>query len=495
MKQINRDFILNIGRLFSGNLTASAIMFLTMPLISRLYSPADFGQTSYFVSIASVVAAVSSLRYDASIVIAENQKMAMIMAINSALICLSISLSFWVLTSFLPVYNIRFLAPIADVIYLLPIIIFLAGSIQIIYSLFTRDKRFGSIAVFNISKTSVQQGYRVLAALIGKASAFSLIVALALGQVASLILFFKQLKCIFRKARSEQITARDLIFGLKRYKAFPLFSSFSFMCNLLGMQLPVLFIGYFFGIKEAGFYAMTAMLLSIPKSLTGAISQVLYQRAAEVQNIGYLKDFIQEVYWRLVLYSAIPFFLVMFYGRTLYSFIFGPEWEQAGFYGQIVAPLFWMVFCTSPLGSLYNIRERQKENTIFVIARLIFQFAGMVVGCLMNDIRISLFLYAVFGIVFRCASVFWIMTKIGIRLSNSLSCMLRSIFFSASPLIFWITSRLYFDVPAIIDIIILSMIVIIVYSIAIWHDPPLRNSLKYYFSLSFFQKMKNEALK
>ena len=495
MKQINKDFILNIGRLFSGNLAASAIMFISMPLISRLYSPVDFGQASYFISIASVVAAASSLRYDASIVVAENQKMAKVMAINSVLICLGISLFFWALTSFLQIYNNRLLTPIAHILYLLPIIIFLTGSIQIIFSVLTRDKSFGSIAFFNISKTMVQQGYRVFSALIGNPSGFSLIIALAIGQGASLVLFFSRLKNSFCKSIPDRITARDLIFGLKRYKAFPFFSSWSYMFNLLGMQLPVLFIGYFFDIKEAGYYAMAAMLLSFPKPLAGAISQVLYQRAAEAQKYGDLKDFIQEIYRRLVLYSGIPFFIVVFYGRPLYGFIFGPQWEQAGFYSQIVAPLFWIVFCTSPLGSLYNIQERQKENSIFVSGRLILQFGGLAIGCFLNDIWISLFLYAAIGIVFRCASVFWIMTKIGIHLSDSLSWILKSLCFSLIPLISWRASRLYFDVPVIIDILVFGLILVLFYFITIWKDSPVRNSLRYCLPLSFFRKMKDQALK
>jgi len=495
MKQINRDFILNIGRLFSGNITASVIMFITMPVISRIYSPADFGQASYFISIASVVAAVSSLRYDASIVIAENQKMAMIMAINSMLICLGISLFSWALTAFLQIHNSRFLAPIAHILYLLPIIIFLSGAIQIIHSLLSRDKRFGSIAVFNISKTIVQQGYRVLAAFIGKASGFSLIIALAIGQTASLIFFLNRFKKLFYKSISDRITARDLLLGLKRYRAFPFFSSYSYLFNLLGMQLPVLFIGYFFDAKEAGFYAMAAMLLSIPKPLTGTLNQVLYQRAAESQNHADLHDFIWEVYQRLLLFSGIPFFLIIFYGRPLYGIIFGPQWEQSGFYSQIVAPLFWIVFCTSPLGSLYNIKERQKENAIFVSGRLIFQFGGMAIGCFLNDIRIALLLYAVIGIVFRCASVLWIMSKIGIHLRASLGWMLRSIFFSLSPLIFWKATSLYYDVPATSDIFIFIIILILFYFIAIWQDSTVKDSLRYYLPLSFFKKMKDETLK
>lgn len=474
---------------------ASAFVFISMPLISRLYSPADFGQASYFFSIASVVAAISSLRYDASIIIAENKKMAMVMAINSMLICLCISLFFWGLTSFLQIFNSRLLAPIEHILYLLPIIIFLTGSLQIISSLLSREKSFGLIAVLNISKTIVQQGYQILSALIVKASGFSLIIAQAIGQVTTLIFFFNRLKNVFYKSLSNRITAHDLIFGLKRYKAFPLFSSFSYMLNLLGMQLPVLFIGYYFGVKEAGFYAMATMLLSIPKSLSSAINQVLYQRSVESQKYGDLQDFIQEVYRRILLYSGIPFFLIVFYGRPLYSFIFGPQWEQSGSYSQIIAPLFWIVFCTSPLGSLYNIQERLKENSIFVVGRLIFQLGSMAIGCLLKDISMLLLLYAVFGITFRCASVFWIMMKIGIRLSNSLSWMLRSVLFSLLPFIICKTSSFYFDVPITIEFLICAFIVLVFYLTLIWQDSSVRDSLRYYLTFSFFRKMKNEILK
>jgi len=488
MRQINRDFILNISRLLSGNMTASIIMFISMPLISRLYSPVDFGQASYFFSIVTVVAAVSSLRYDACIVIADNQKMAHIMVINSTLICLGISLFFGALTFLLQIYDSPFFTPIANILYLLPIIIFLTGFIQILFSLLSRDKNFGAIAILNVSKTAVQQGYRVLSALLGAASGYSLVIAVAIGQVTSLLPFLKQLKNIVSKLLSDRITTRDLIFGLKRYKNFLFFSTWSYMFNLLAMQLPVLFIGNFFNVKEAGFYAMAAMLLSFPQLLTNAINRVLYQRAAETEKYGDLQGFIHEVYRRLVLYSGIPFFLILIYGRPLLGFIFGPQWEPSGSFSQMLAPLFWIVFCTSPFGSLYNIQERQKEHLIFVTCRLVLQFGGMTIGFILSDIRISLILYVVGGLLFRCASVFWIMAKIGIHINDSFGWMLKSIFFSLTPLLFWKVSRSYIEVPVFIDIVAVGSIVSLFYLIAIRHDSQLMDSLRNFLSPAFYRK-------
>jgi O-antigen/teichoic acid export membrane protein len=417
------------------------------------------------------------------------------MAINSTLICLGISLFFWALASFSQIYNSRFFAPIAQILFLLPIIIFLAGFTQIIFALLSREKKFGSIAVLNISKAFVQQTFRVISALMGNASGFSLIIALAVGQAASLILFFKQLIRILSKFLADRISIQDLIFGLKRYKNFPLFSSWSYMLNILGFQLPVLLIGYFFHVEEAGFYAMAVMLLSFSNALTNAITRVLYQRAAEANRYGDLQNFILEVYRRLVIYSAIPFFLIAIYGRSLFVFIFGLNWEQSGYYSQIISPFYWVVFCTSPLGILFNIRERQKENSIFVTARLLMQFCGLAIGGLLNDIRVSLFLYVVVGILFRCTSIFWIMAKIEIHISDSLSWMLKSVFFSLLPLILWKVSRFYFDAPVIIDIAAVGSIVSLFYFIAIWHDSQLRNSLLRLLPLSSSRKMKDAALK
>ena len=142
------------------------------------------------------------------------------------------------------------------------------------------------------------------------------------------------------------------------------------------------------------------------------------------------------------------------------------------------------------MGSLYNVKERQKENAIFVSGRLIFQFGGMVIGCFLGDIRISLLLYAVVGIIFRCASVLWIMTKIGIHLRDSLSWMLKSVFFSLSPFIFWKASSLYYDVPFTVELFIFGIIAILFYLVAIWHDPLIKESLKFYLPFSFLRKMR-----
>lgn len=437
MKNVNREFILNILRVFTGNLAASTIIFLTLPIISRLYSPSDFGQAFYFISLTAVAASVSSLRYDASIVIASKSKLASIMAINSTIICFITSTLFGFICFIMNSYQSRFLSPFSEFIYLLPVTIFLTGLCQIILSIFTREKEFGAVAGFNISKSAVQQTYRIFFGIAGFASGISLITGLIAGQILGIVFVGKRLVNIFKNLLTKQITLKDLIFGLKRYKNFPIYSSWSYFMNILGFQLPVLLLGYYFDIEKVGHFSMAVMVLSFPTALTNSIGRVLYQQAAEKKNAGDLKQFVWEVYKRLTTYAALPFMLCMLYGQTILSYLFGSSWNDAGLFSQILALLYFVIFCTSPLGNLYNIQERQRENSYFIMARLAMQFCGLVVGGLFNNIILSLLWFASAGLIIRYSSVSWIMSTIGIRAKESLLWILKSTLLSALPLIVW----------------------------------------------------------
>lgn len=471
MEKNNRDFILDILKVFFGNLVASSITLITMPIISRLYFPADFGQASYFMSLTVVVASVSSLRYDASIVMTSNRKLASIMVINSIIICFITSIFFGIVCFFLHHYRFRFFSPIAQLIYLLPVAIFLTGFCQIMLSAFSREKEFGAVAGFNTGKAVVQQAYRIFFGFAGLSSGLNLIVGLIVGQISGILFVGKRLRNILEALRNKNITSKSLIFGLKRYKNFPIYSSWSYLMNLLSFQLPVLLLGYYFHVEIVGYFSMAVMVLSFPNNLANSIGRVLYRRAAEEKKDGDLKQFIWEIYKRLTIFAALPFLLFVLYGQTIISFLFGSNWKDSGLFVQILALLYYMIFCTSSLGSLYNIQEYQKENSYFIMTRLALQFSGLVVGGLLNNIFFSLFWFVSAGLLIRYLSVSWIMATIGIRAKESLVWMLKSLFYSAFPLIVWKVFCQFLTVSLPVNVSVIIMIFVFFYYRALHNDP------------------------
>ncbi|MGB3913977.1 MAG: oligosaccharide flippase family protein, partial [Dethiobacteria bacterium] len=59
----------NVFKLITGNVAAQLITIGAMPIITRMYTPDDFGIYQLFVSITSVLIVVAALQYDMAIML------------------------------------------------------------------------------------------------------------------------------------------------------------------------------------------------------------------------------------------------------------------------------------------------------------------------------------------------------------------------------------------------------------------------------------------
>lgn len=69
-----KDFIGDVLKLISGSFAVQAISLLLSPVMTRLFSPENFGVSAVFTSIYSILAVITCLRYEATIVIAKTKE-------------------------------------------------------------------------------------------------------------------------------------------------------------------------------------------------------------------------------------------------------------------------------------------------------------------------------------------------------------------------------------------------------------------------------------
>lgn len=70
---INKIFK-NISILMTGTIIAQVIPILLSPILTRLYSPSEFGMLAVFLSITSILAVFANLRLDVAIMSASDQE-------------------------------------------------------------------------------------------------------------------------------------------------------------------------------------------------------------------------------------------------------------------------------------------------------------------------------------------------------------------------------------------------------------------------------------
>ncbi len=67
-------FLRNVITLMTGTTLAQVIGFITIPIITRLYSPEQFGSYQNFTTLISVIMVIACLRYEQAIVLPEQKK-------------------------------------------------------------------------------------------------------------------------------------------------------------------------------------------------------------------------------------------------------------------------------------------------------------------------------------------------------------------------------------------------------------------------------------
>lgn len=95
MKQLFRKyrtspFAQNVSVLASGSIVAQVISVLISPVLSRIYSPEDYGLLAVFLSVLNMFAVVLCFRYELAIVLPKDESD----AINLVKLCLMISSGF-----------------------------------------------------------------------------------------------------------------------------------------------------------------------------------------------------------------------------------------------------------------------------------------------------------------------------------------------------------------------------------------------------------------
>ena len=96
------NFIANVLKLVSGSVTAQILSILLVPLITRIYSPDDFGIFQLFLSISGILIIFSTFSYQFAIMLPKREEDSANVAFLCAILVTLTSLLSAVIVLFLP---------------------------------------------------------------------------------------------------------------------------------------------------------------------------------------------------------------------------------------------------------------------------------------------------------------------------------------------------------------------------------------------------------
>ena len=139
-------FIKDSGTLVSGQVAAQLIAFAAYPLLTRLFTPDDFGLYNVFYSYIEVFIILSTGKYELSIVAAKSDVEANAIARMTLRINTCVSLLLLTVVLALTLAGVRLGPLVPSLALLIPFMVFFCGTTRVYSFLCNRGKRYRTIA-------------------------------------------------------------------------------------------------------------------------------------------------------------------------------------------------------------------------------------------------------------------------------------------------------------------------------------------------------------
>ena len=421
------------------------LAIIAAPILTRLYSPADYGVFNLFSSISNIIAVVACLRYESAIVLPEKDEDAANVFALCITICLCIAIFMFVIVAFFhKSITVLFNAPkLVFWLWFLPISIIASGLFIAFNYWSTRRKQFKRLAARQVTISTVTTLTQIGAGTTGwHLGPGGLIGGALIGQLAATGRLAWQ---IFKDEGKQIILAIDkksMRRMVSRYKKFPLYDSWSALLNTSSNLLPVLLLAYFFNPVIVGLYTLGSRILAVPMGLIGdAVSRVFYPRAVEARRAGDLDYVTLKMFNALLSLGFVPILLIAVVAPDLFKIVFGAEWVIAGEYVRWLSVFMLLIFVSSPISSVYSVMERQREGLIIYIFVFSIRLTVLIIGGMKRDALFTVALFGVTEAVFRLFNCCYILHMAGIRVSKTMSSFIRQFLYAAPyafiPLLFW----------------------------------------------------------
>ena len=376
------SFLASVAAVSGSTLAVQAISLVAAPVTARLYTPADHGLLALFSSCFSLLTLLATLRYEAALPLARDDREAAHLLALGGLLTLA-------LTALVALVCLAFPQPIADLLaqdarvgqflWFLPLGVLLPAAFNLLTAGAVRSQQFGTLAQAKVTQAVAGAGTSI-----GLGFAQVGVVGLMAGTLATWVVGLRTVGRGVLGALREQWSALSWA-GLKEvarlHYRFPLYNTGAQLVNAASLQLPVFLLSAYASAAATGWFALTFRMLLLPTVLiSGAITPVFYSRAREAREDGSLREFTERMLGAIGGVNAFFVVFVALFGEPLFALVFGEAWTRSGTYAAVMAPWLLVNFMVTPLATLPLVFHRQGMDFFFHAALLVLRASAMLGG-------------------------------------------------------------------------------------------------------------------
>jgi O-antigen/teichoic acid export membrane protein len=352
-------FLRRLALLSGGTLVGHGIVVLVSPLLTRLYTPEEFGLLGVFTALSGILGSSIALRYDFAVpvVAADDEATDLVAVAQAATVSLTLGLGLvvWWLGPWLA--DLTNTPRLSSVLWLLPLALLLWGGSLPLTLWSIRGDAYRRVA-FNKTLRFLTQGVaQVGLGLLGSGGP-GLVLGLVLGYLVSLGHFLLALPATAR-ARLRAVRPARLGELAARHWRYPAFSCSSGLLQSATRFLPTILMAALYGPMVAGWFALAERMLDLPVALLSNTASAVYLGELRGLDSAARRRLFRRTAGRFLLLGGLGMAPLLVAGPGLFALVFGEPWRTAGMMAQYLVAVQLARFVVIPISQTLNVLQRQ----------------------------------------------------------------------------------------------------------------------------------------
>ncbi|MDB4912884.1 MAG: polysaccharide biosynthesis protein [Gemmatimonadetes bacterium] len=362
MRARQSRFAGNMAVLVSGSAVSALIGLAATPLLSRLYSPAEYGVFGVFVAALSIFSVIATMRYDRAIPAARNDRDAgsvLIVALGTMLVT-SVLCCLLVLSGALGLLMPATREYGRVLAWSLPLGMAATGTYDALSFWMVRRRDFPTLSFTKVAQGASSVGSQIGMGVFGF-GAMGLIGGQILGSMMGITRLGRRIRRLDRAAFAE-VSVSGLLGTAKQHRRFPLLSAPAVLLDAFTGALPTLVLAHRFGPATAGVFTIVNRVLLAPIALiTINISHIYFSELAELHRArsnGMLPLFYRRLR-HVALLGAVMIGSMALVVPIVLPTVLGPQWGAASIYFLILSPMIFAGLVSAPFSGVIDVLHRQ----------------------------------------------------------------------------------------------------------------------------------------
>ena len=331
----------------SGSTLAQFVNIISLPFITRFFSPTDLGTLGLFMQYLGLFTILISFRFEQLIVLplkhVDAQKLTRLVIKLGLASCVLWTIICAAIMK-LPIISDQY----DPWVMMLPFTAYIMVVAQVFQQFDHRSGNFKSSGLSEFINRLTNSCVSLTAGVLAWGGIW-LWFAVSVGQFCKAVMFNRHFNLLLGSLPS------DIRIGLncaKQLKLFKLSGSLIFSHAMLAITTIVLlsFVALNWTSADTGYLSLVMSTLALPSTLIGnAVGQVFYQQASYQFSRKLSFDDLMISNVKLLIIIAVPAFsLIFFFGPLIYTTVFGGAWVKAGEIASYYSVAAAFSFLTSP---------------------------------------------------------------------------------------------------------------------------------------------------